>query len=480
MSSFPRTLEDTTAGNNALLSPQSFYGSLKELRRSTLSIPNRLRSILKDADFIQDVAAEYQLPLIANERCGSWYIPPEEKAGSAYFKSTDGHTGQWSFSLRRLNLHMLDIIGHHGGCIMVDTTRRGKAMPDAFSKTVPIWCAVMNRALFGEQGHFHHLQLPGSCLTASEIAQIEDRLDGFLDAFHDLGLDTAALRRTLGRPIRLEWMVGHSMDLLQAASLDSVEEDWPHHTVILCSASRRVKGAEMSEGGYIQGAGDDSEGWSQGLTPQIFWAHKDTLCEAADDELPVLVQRLLLEGKQLRPSDMVTLIKPTTSLYIGPADAGHGDLSDVDLIINCHKPVSGKESDAKRLNLQCAYGKLGSRDLRHKLHLVKSRAASTLQRNPASRILTTCETGTDLSIGVALLLLSLFYADDGQCIYDSQSNDMTAMSDITGSCDRLQQKPNIDKIFLRQRLAWIHLSKADANPSRSTLQSVNAYLMERP
>jgi tRNA A64-2'-O-ribosylphosphate transferase len=31
--------------------------------------------------------------------------------------------------------------------ILVDSTRAGKRLPDALSKTVPIWCAVVNRAL---------------------------------------------------------------------------------------------------------------------------------------------------------------------------------------------------------------------------------------------------------------------------------------------------------------------------------------------
>jgi tRNA A64-2'-O-ribosylphosphate transferase len=61
------------------------------------------------------------LPLVANERCGSWYIPPERKTASAYFKSTDGHTGQWSFSTRRLNLHLLDLVGRHDGCVCLET-----------------------------------------------------------------------------------------------------------------------------------------------------------------------------------------------------------------------------------------------------------------------------------------------------------------------------------------------------------------------
>jgi tRNA A64-2'-O-ribosylphosphate transferase len=89
--------------------------ALGDLKRSNLTIKNRLNSIKQDSEFVTAVADSYQLPLVANERCGSWYIPPRRKAGSAYFKSTDGHFGQWMFSLRRLNLQVLDVIGEHGG-----------------------------------------------------------------------------------------------------------------------------------------------------------------------------------------------------------------------------------------------------------------------------------------------------------------------------------------------------------------------------
>lgn len=111
---------------------------LTELKRSNLRITNRLHSIHADATFVASVAkAFHPLPLIANERCGSWYIPSSpgsanqgsasstastptpsdscRKAGSAYFKSTDGHHGEWSFSLRRLNLQILDLVGEGGG-----------------------------------------------------------------------------------------------------------------------------------------------------------------------------------------------------------------------------------------------------------------------------------------------------------------------------------------------------------------------------
>jgi tRNA A64-2'-O-ribosylphosphate transferase len=93
----------------------SINQTLATLKKTHLSISNRLNSIIHDAEFVEKVAAAYQLPLIANERCGSWYVKPSLKAGSAYFKSTDGHHGQWSFSLRRLNLQVLEVIGQRGG-----------------------------------------------------------------------------------------------------------------------------------------------------------------------------------------------------------------------------------------------------------------------------------------------------------------------------------------------------------------------------
>ncbi|PWI66072.1 hypothetical protein PCL_05550 [Purpureocillium lilacinum] len=148
-----------SAEQNASMS--SLLGSLK---RSTLSVHNRLASIHADARFVSRAAAalsttttttaaststssnatkgggktsrrkrkrqrqqqRQRRPLVANERCGSWYVPPGDKAASAYFKSTDGHERAWKFSTRRLNLHLVEMIEKNDGIIIVDSTRRGK------------------------------------------------------------------------------------------------------------------------------------------------------------------------------------------------------------------------------------------------------------------------------------------------------------------------------------------------------------------
>jgi tRNA A64-2'-O-ribosylphosphate transferase len=170
-----------------LANTPNFSSTLSSLRRSTLSTHNRLTSIISDSAFVISVASAYSLPLVANERCGSWYIPPDQKIGSVYFKSTDGHMGEWSFSLRRLNLQLLDVVEKWGGAVVVDSTRRGKSMPDALSKTVPIWCCVINRAVFRDVAKKPEEQMdlftPPQTVGESEHAQMEKRIDGFVRQF---------------------------------------------------------------------------------------------------------------------------------------------------------------------------------------------------------------------------------------------------------------------------------------------------------
>lgn len=72
------------------------------------------------------VAARYPgLPLLPNLRCGLWYVRPPA-AGTCYFKSTDGHNNNWSFSTVRLNLNVAQAAASAGGCLIVDATKRGK------------------------------------------------------------------------------------------------------------------------------------------------------------------------------------------------------------------------------------------------------------------------------------------------------------------------------------------------------------------
>ena len=101
---------------------------LKHLKRREVGLHNCLASIAADARFVAEIARLYRgLPLLANLRCGLWYTPQPD--GTCYFKSTDGHAGNWSFSYTRLNLHVAHLAASHRGCLIVDATRRGKVFP---------------------------------------------------------------------------------------------------------------------------------------------------------------------------------------------------------------------------------------------------------------------------------------------------------------------------------------------------------------
>jgi len=460
---FPTRLADLSL-NDSSHNP-SLYANIRSIRRSALSIPNRLKSILEDANFAKQVSKYYNLPLVANERCGSWYIHPSDKGGSTYFKSTDGHHGQWDFSPRRLNLQLLRILTAHGGAVIVDSTRRGKNLPDAFSKTVPIWVAVVNKALFPEDDRAHHLQSPPrpGNLATSEISQIDARLDSFTATFRSLGLDIKALRTELRRPIRISWAINGFYDTdcgssdLYPSTLPSVLGQSCHH-LVLCSASHRVLGAEASEGGYIQGAGDDNESWSHGLSAQLFWQHKDLLMQTSENALPTLIEDLVKHEYDVsQTSVQTTSIVQVPNIHIGSGRLGTA--KEFELVINCEGAPSGPVSNI--LWLGCRSGKTGSKDLREKLPEAVDAVDKQLMSDAQSQILITCSTGKDLSVGLAAAVLCLFYDGQGRLL-EKRTN------------------AKIDKQLVKQRLAWITCSKSDANPSRATLQAVNSFLIQRP
>jgi tRNA A64-2'-O-ribosylphosphate transferase len=446
----------------------NFSHLLGELKRSTLSIHNRLKSVLTDARFVEHVQQAYKRPLVANERCGSWYIDPARKGGSAYFKSTDGHTGVWKFSTRRLNVHLLELIGADDGIIIVDSTRRGKRMPDALSKTIPIWCAVLNRALFPSNLDCHKLYTPPQVVSDQENAQISGRLPEFLGSFLALGLDLDALRGKIQKPLRPFWVTPDSD--LDGVDAQVFEE---YHPVICCTCSRRVAGAEATEGGYIQGSGDDTENWAHGLTPPVFWANKEELLTTPEGDLPELIKRLVAEAEPLAAKQLIP-VHPRASIYVMTnSTLEQQPARDKAVIVHftdsTTKPDTWEVSP-RELAPGLGSGKLASKNLRAALPTIITFLLPAIARvwdadGEKAPIYLSDPDGKDVAVGVALVLLCLLYNDSGIMLPPSEW--------------RKKGDRSIDKTFIRERLAWIMTSLPDANPSRNTLQSVNTYLMSR-
>ena len=167
----------------------------RELRARERDLYARLRSIQADAAFVDLVTKNSKLPVFANLRAGGWYC--EHPHDTCYFKSMDGHTGCWDFSMKRLNMNVLEAVAKYGGAVVVDSTTKGKKLPDALAKTVPIWLTVINMVL----GLGNNLILaPG--VPATETDQVSSRLSAWAERLRESGVLTTALQK----PLRALWI----------------------------------------------------------------------------------------------------------------------------------------------------------------------------------------------------------------------------------------------------------------------------------
>ncbi|RXK39878.1 hypothetical protein M231_02812 [Tremella mesenterica] len=138
------------------------------------------------------------------------------------------------------------------------------------------------------------LYTPPNIVSSSEKSQIEVLIPEWAEKLLDSSLIIPQLKRPL-RPFFLhpatssppqipddpEWT---SIICLSASRWVGGEDDIPASTKV----GKRTKGFE-----YVQGAGDDDELWAKGLTPAIFYKHKQVLLSADQDDLEKLVFELV-------------------------------------------------------------------------------------------------------------------------------------------------------------------------------------------
>lgn len=283
---------------------------IKHLRKESHSVKARLQSIIYDHRYVSQFEGEC---IVANERCGLWYVDQDQLTHSAYFKSTDGHTGEWKFSMRRLNFHLLALLNENRNLVLVDSTRKGKLMPDALLKTVPIWCAVLNYIMFEDEtipefpseqnpqipqrgitldSHVlrkslvlqliedNWLLTPLEMVSRSEHTSISKKIPELARELKLLGIITkSVLIKKLGRkvPILPLWLY----PTMKTQSPGFCEDAF---TICCLTTSFRMSpGLVIPDWSYsfpyVQGAGDDHELWASrdicegNLTPSFFWAH---------------------------------------------------------------------------------------------------------------------------------------------------------------------------------------------------------------
>ncbi|KAG8955042.1 hypothetical protein FRC03_011303 [Tulasnella sp. 419] len=412
----------STHDSEAALDLQStLKNDLKDLKKEKTSIYNRLHSINEDAQFVERIATEEypQLPVIANLRCGAWYVDPQlpnALTDTVYFKSTDGHIDHWGFNLRRANLHILPIIQQKSGIIIVDSTRKGKRLPDALSKTVPIWCCVINNAVSQRHGVplDTALYTPPSAVSRSEATRIEANIPGWASKL----LESSFPLPHLTKPLRPLWVTRSSAAL---PSLHSDSTLMSFHPVICLSASEQVQdGIERRHGySYVQGSGDDHESWSQGLTPLLFWQHRQDILVCAPKDLEETIPRIISEP--VKPSDVSTCIagitKVSSMIEVGTIPNDNSvDTSKPTILIRHNQSLTEVPENDNLLQLNIPEGKAGQLGFMSLLSTGIEFAA--LHLRDTKKLVVLCQDGKDRSIGVAMAILQLFFREDGSFIED--------------------------------------------------------------
>jgi tRNA A64-2'-O-ribosylphosphate transferase len=168
-----------------------------------------------------------------------------------------------------------------------------------------------------------------------------------------------------------------------------------------------------------------------------------------------------------------------------------GSLDDVPDIINVDntdfiilassiqdKPVS----KSQKVYIPVVAGKKGQN---HFLQTTLPTATALIRDRLADgkRICIVCESGKDLSVGVALAALQLFFQDNGRLV-SIVDPDLKLSQGAFYILIYLQSHGLIciivDKKSIRTRLEWIIASRPQANPSRATLKRVNEFLLSPP
>lgn len=374
-------------------------------------------------------------------------------------------------------------------------------MPDALSKTIPIWCAVLNVAshkLYGcpDLNNEADLHTPQWVVPPSEHDQIRSLLHGFTDLL--VTSDLAVPRLDL--PLRPVFVTPQH----EATPLETDKRSFI--PVVLVSASRLVHdSSELAQYGqtsvYVQGAGDDHENWARGLTPDLFWANVDDILACSKDTIASVVDKIVQSsstsaGKHwftpkhdlhhtMQNLSLTDTSDPTSSdvevgqtgVAIGCRSASHvftnEELSKHRLVVHitshprAENPDHGGPADVDRsrvMHLRMTPNRKGLNAVRALFPLAVDRAYAALTaRDCPTSIMVCCEDGRDLSGSLVVAILSSCFDESRSLIRDAEHKKHHCQS--------------LSKDTTRRRLHWLVSSDPRASPSRAFLLRVNEMLL---
>ena len=340
---------------------------LLSIHRDSRDLKPRVLSALRHApntpvNAIIDGGKADGWPWLPNKHCGSWYLPPAEwdaiststnntinaiQGAEVYFQSTDGHMGTYAMSLKRLNLPLIELLHIHGGCILVDSSVR-KLLPDSFSRTIPIWCAVMNRialkyradlgltspSLYANDNDEWDIALhtPSSIVSPEEYLEITNLIDARVELLYQSRaiVDIHRFVEIMTKPIRAIWVANGSVQYDTISSIShplSIEVD-KYFTIVCCNPShyntdggrhhvQKIDNDNYDNGCdndnapdafnqqsyyYMPGAADDEDAWSRNLSPELFWKNRNKILDPTltEDETDAIIDTII-HDLQLQP-----------------------------------------------------------------------------------------------------------------------------------------------------------------------------------
>ena len=436
---------------------------LLSIDRDTKDLKNRILSTLHTVDG-NKIQQHHQWPWLPNKNCGSWYLEPtSSNATEVYFKSTDGHVNTYAISLKRLNIQLLELLHKFNGCFLIDSSVR-KLLPDSFSRTIPIWCCVINRIVqryrteFGVNNNFSRdddnqwdteLHTPASIISPEEHTQISSLIDSRVELLYQSKaiVDPQRLVDIMTKPVRAYWIANGSMqnDTNNSTSLSSTIDSEKYLTIMCCNPSFYAKGSKShiewmncsinndekdDNNGYYYtpGAADDDSEWGRGLTHTLFWDNKTRLLDAAltDDEIDTRIDSIVNEWKNNNKNDGIDCNSTTNvdkigdmKLWIGSRRCGRPPdcWSQFDAILNVTEneyPNTNQSINEQQEvhNKSCYYlqlpvleGKKDKKELERWLPVGLVFLIHHLQNNKS--VLVHCAQGKDRSVAVVLALVTL-------------------------------------------------------------------------
>lgn len=223
---------------------------------------------------------------------------------------------------------------------------------------------------------------------------------------------------------------------------------------------------------YVQGAADDEEAWSHKLTSIQFWEnHKKLLRCTQESELVEVIQRIVDTATSTQTIAEVSPIA-STSLYLGIGDSFQGTIRIV-----CREKEPVLCDDSQTLSVFLAVKSKPYVELTQKIFPAAVTFAYDhgILNNTKMKVVATdmSRSSLDLSIAVSLVLLCLYFDDEGE--YIPQHNLI-----VGNAVDRRER--TMTKEIIRTRLVWIITARGQQaeRVSRQILKIVNTYLMSRP